>query len=384
VHFGTASKSVSQVEKASPETRASKASSILSESSLRTLPSKRDSLNFELMDDFEDMERLANSQSQPLQSVSGSEHMVEAAVVFSGVDDATYQLRIAGLEEALAGKDRDLEAANQMCHELSKKVAVAEEQLLILQTKNAANEQSVLDLQYQLDSLLESQAQRSESDGELALAVQKLIHIAEALAQATGTESATATLDHHETSPSMSNSVVLSLHWQDPTLATSMNNLVPAANAFLQTGADVLKFFLELTTTLDCILIIHIAANEELRKDRHRSAEERLAVSMDLESARVQVSQLEEEMCRIRAEQATAEMKIQVEMARFPQFEAEIMQLKKDKIELEHNLSEMDQHLVEANGRVEGLRVRLSEAEAIVTDLQTRQVLTQFLFLCLI
>jgi hypothetical protein len=104
VHFGTASKSVSQVEKASPETRASKASSILSESSLRTLPSKRDSLNFELMDDFEEMERLANSQSQPLQSVSGSEHMVEAAVVFSGVDDATYQLRIAGLEEALAGK----------------------------------------------------------------------------------------------------------------------------------------------------------------------------------------------------------------------------------------------------------------------------------------
>jgi predicted nucleic acid-binding Zn-ribbon protein len=89
-------------------------------------------------------------------------------------------------------------------------------------------------------------------------------------------------------------------------------------------------------------------------------------------------------MCRTRAEQATAEMKLQVEMARFPQFEAEIMQLKKDKIELEHNLSEMDQHLVEANGRVEGLRVRLSEAEAIVTDLQTRQVLTQFLFLCLI
>lgn len=369
----TASRSASQVEKPSPETWASNASSILSESSLKTSPSKRDSLNFELMNDFEEMERLANSQSQPSHSISGSEQTVEAAVVFGGVDDATYQLRIDGLEEALAGRYRDLEAANQMCHDLSSKLAVAEEQLVLLQTKNSANEQSVVDLQHQLDSLLESQARRRESDGELTAAVQKLVHITEALAQATGTESTAAILNHHETVPSMSNSIELSLHWQDPTLDSLMSSLVLAANTFYQTGADALKFFVELTTTLDCILIIHITAKEELQKDRDASAEERLAVSMEFESAKVQVSQLEEELCRIRSEQADAERKVQVEIT---QFEAEILQLKIDKNELENNLSEMDRHLVDANGRVEGLRMRLSEAEALVTELQLLQVLT--------
>ncbi|KAG0584561.1 hypothetical protein KC19_3G218000 [Ceratodon purpureus] len=359
----SASRSASQVEKASPETWASNASSILSESSLKILPSKRDSLNFELMDDFEEMERLARSQFHDSCSVSRSELSVEADVVF------------AGLEEALARKDKDLEAANQMCDELKTKLVVAEEQLVSLQSKNAATEQSVIDLQYRLDSLMESQAQqRSENDRELALAVKKLIHITEALAQATGTESTATRLDHHKTSLSTNNPIVLSLQWQDPTLDTSMNSLVLAANTFLQTGADVLKFFLELTTTLDCILIIHIAANEELRNDRDASAEERLAVSMELESARVQVSQLEEELCRKRAEQVDTERKVQVEMARFSQFEAEVQKLKTEKNELEHNLSEMDQHLVEANDRVESLRVRMSDAEALVAELQTRQV----------
>lgn len=95
---------------------------------------------------------------------------------------------------------------------------------------------------------------------------------------------------------------------------------------------------------------------------------------MELESARVQISQFEEELCRLRAEQADVERKVQVEMDRLPQFEAEIVQLRMEKIELENNMSEMDQHLVEANGRVETLRVRLSESEALVTELQARQV----------
>lgn len=375
-----ASRSTSQVEKSSPEKLRSNPSSILNESSLKTLPSKRDSLNFELMDDFEEMERLANSESQS-HSVSGSEHTVEPTVVFGAADDLTHQLHISGLEETLAVKDRDLEAANQICHELSAKLAVAEEELVFLQSKNTANEQLVIDLQDRMDSLLESQAHSRKCDGELAFAVQKLVHFTRAFAQATGSEPApTATSEQDEPSPSsMSNSIVMPLHWQDPLLDTSMSSLVLSANAFLQTGADVLKFVLELTTTLDYILGLHGATLEELRKDRDTSARERLALSIELESARVQISQLEEKLCRIQAEQADVERRIQVEMERFPQFEAEIMQLKTDKNELENNLSEMDQHLVDANERVEGLRVRLSEAEALVMDLQTRQVCTHTL-----
>jgi len=368
------SRSASQVEKSAPENWTSN----LNELSLKTLPSKRDSLNFELMDDFEEMERLAHSQSQS-HSPSGSEHTVEAAVVLGSAGDLTRQLHISGLEEALEVKDRDLEAANQMCHELRAKLAVAEKQLVFLQSKNTANERLVIDLQERVDSLLESQAQSRKCDGELAFAVQKLVHITLAFAQATGTESVpTATAEQHEPSPSpMSNSIVMSLRWQDPTLDTLMSSLVLSANAFFQTGADILKFALELTSALNYIFELHSARHEELRKVRDTSTSEQLAMSVELESARVQISQLEEELCRIRAAQADAERKIQVGMERFPQFEAEIMQLKTDKNELENNLSEMGQHLVEANGRVEDLRVRLSEAEGLVRELQTRQVRTR-------
>lgn len=171
-------------------------------------------------------------------------------------------------------KDRNPEAANEMYHDLSNRLAVTEEQLVALQNRNAANEQSVIDLQDRLDSLLESQANPTASvNEEVAMAVRKLVHITEALAQATGTEST-------PTTNSVGDSVALTLHWQDDTLDTSMGSLVQAANAFLKSVyPGVLKFVLELTSTLDCILVIHITANEEIRKERETSASERLAVS---------------------------------------------------------------------------------------------------------
>ncbi|KAG0598864.1 hypothetical protein M758_12G106800 [Ceratodon purpureus] len=370
----TASRLSSVEEEVETLRSASKSSQVekelLDATSLRNLTSKpRDnSLNFELMDDFIEMERLAESQSHS-HSVSGSDHTtVESALMFGAADESNNQLRIAGLEEALAVKDRDLEAANEMCHDLSRKLAVAEEQLVVLQNKNAANEQSVIDLQDRLDSLLEKQANPRESvDEEVAITVRKLVHITEALAQATGTESTPITT-------AVGDSIALSLHWKDDMLDTSMGNLVQAANAFLESGyPGVLKFVLELTATLDCILVIHITANEEVRKECETSAAERLAVFMELESARVQVSELEEELCRMRAEQADIVRKVQVEMDRFPELETEIEQLRAEKCELENNMSEMDQHLVEANGRVETLRVRLSESEALVSELKTRE-----------
>ena len=347
--------------------------------SLRKLTTKpRDNtLNFELMDDFIEMERLAESQSQS-NSVSGSEHTTETAlVVFGAADDSAHQLRIANLEEALAAKDRDLEAANEMCRDLSTKLAVAEEQLTALQNRNAANEQAVIGLQDRLDSLLDSQSNPEEGsrstcvDKEVAMAVRKLLHITEALAQATRTESTPTTSTVGD-----GDSMALSLHWQDATLDAAMSSLVQAANLFLEDGyPGVLKLLLEFTAALDCVLVLHITTNEEARKESEELAGERLAVSMELESARVQVSELEEELCRMRAEHADVERKVQVEMGRFPELEAEIEQLRAEKNELENNISDMDQHLVEANARVEALRVRLSQSESLVTELKTQQVL---------
>lgn len=51
----------------------------------------------------------------------------------------------------------------------------------------------------------------------------------------------------------------------------------------------------------------------------------------------------------MQVEQADIGRKVQVEMDRFPELEAEIEQLRAESNELENNMSEMDQHLVEAN-----------------------------------
>lgn len=129
-----------------------------SDLSRKSSVSKKDSLNFELMDDFIEMERLANCESQSqAQSVTSSEHVLWTDSG-KGNDTPQHQIQhqIAGLEDALALKDRDLEAANHMCHELSTKLAVAEDQLSSLQGRNVANEKLVISLQERLDHLLES------------------------------------------------------------------------------------------------------------------------------------------------------------------------------------------------------------------------------------
>ena len=149
-----------------------------------------------------------------------------------------------------------------------------------------------------------------------------------------------------------------------------MGRLVQAANGLVESGTcypGVLELVLGLAVVLDCILVMNV----EVGKERDALVGGRLAVAMELESARVHVSELEEELCRVRADVGR---KVQVQMARFPGLEAEIEQLRADKNELEINISEMDQHLVEANDRVEALRVRLSESEALVTELKTREV----------
>ena len=221
---------------------------LFDESSLRSLiPKPREnSLNFELMDDFIEMERLAESQSHS-HSVSSSDHTTaETALVFGAADDSNHHLRITALEDALAAKDTDLEAANQISHNLSQKLTLAEDQLLTLQTRNAANEHSVIELQDRLDSLLESKI--AADDPEVVMAIQRLVHITEALAQATGTESSPAAASD--------GSITVSIHWQDAGLEASMGRLVQAANGLVESGTcypGVLELVLGLAVVLDCV-----------------------------------------------------------------------------------------------------------------------------------
>lgn len=141
---------------ASPDTWADATVAVL-ESSRKEKVSRRESLNFELMDDFIEMERLANSQSRS-QSGADSEITMETASVNGLEAPASHlQQQILGLEDTLATKDRALESANQLCQELRTKISTTEEQLSLLQTRNAANEECVISLQERLDRLLETQ-----------------------------------------------------------------------------------------------------------------------------------------------------------------------------------------------------------------------------------
>ncbi|XP_073386525.1 uncharacterized protein [Physcomitrium patens] len=341
-----------------------------------SFPRRGTSLNFELMDDFEEMERLANSQSQSL-SASSPERSVETALtVFGAVDESTNQLRIVCLEETVALRDRELEAANQMCQELGEKLSVAEGQLAFLQSRNTANEQLVIGLQAKLDSLLERRANSEggtavSGNGEIAMALRKLVHIIEALAQATEIESTPITSRHHDATNASETSILLSVRWHDEMVDSSMRSLLRATNGYLESGGDILKLLLELTATLDCILTFHISANEKEQRERDSSASERLAITMELESARVMISQLEEELCRLRVEHSDMEPRIQEEVGH--NLDVDVMQLRTEKNELESNLSGMNEQLVEANAKVAALRVRLSESEALVKELQALQ-----------
>ena len=113
--------------------------------------SKNGSQKFSLMNDFAETERLMHSRPRSESTVDGPDH-------------PEFQQRIAELEDALATKSRELEAAYQMCEELSMKLTVAENQLPALQSRNAANEQSVITLQDRLDKLLETHENIPEAE----------------------------------------------------------------------------------------------------------------------------------------------------------------------------------------------------------------------------
>lgn len=129
--------------------------------------SRRESQNFELMDDFAEMERLAMTEA-----VSHSENATAtmSQEISSSLTPGPTQKHIQELEEALQAKDRDLETktfelskANAMCREIQSKLAIAEEQLTALQARNSANELSLINLQDQLDRLNEDREKSSDN-----------------------------------------------------------------------------------------------------------------------------------------------------------------------------------------------------------------------------
>ncbi len=130
------------------------------------------SLSYGLMDDFVEMERLAK-MSEPAKS----EITYSDSASFDGPREspltAAASDQIQELEGELASTRRELESANHTICGLNAKLAMAEEQLTALQSRNSANEVLLINLQDQLDRLNEIQSDMERGgDGPPALSDQ--------------------------------------------------------------------------------------------------------------------------------------------------------------------------------------------------------------------
>eukprot|EP01018_Ginkgo_biloba_P020015 Gb_02939 [translate_table: standard] len=111
-----------------------------------------ESHNVDLMNDFTEMERLASLPSSKMgHTTEKFDDLTENNI--GGREDK------ASLEETLTKRDLELQAANQLSSDLSKKLASVQEQLTALQSKNDANQTALVSLQARLDIIFEVQAE---------------------------------------------------------------------------------------------------------------------------------------------------------------------------------------------------------------------------------
>lgn len=140
----------------------------------RTRDNRRDSQNFDLMDDFAEMEQLAmceaanlitseNSTCTPRASQEVNSSILDLSPATNSKQGLLDQNALAskgGNDDILLAKmSQELEEANQMCKDLRSKLYASEQQISVLQARNVANEASLITLQDQLDLLNEAREQ---------------------------------------------------------------------------------------------------------------------------------------------------------------------------------------------------------------------------------
>ena len=101
------------------------------------------------MDDFAEMERLASLASPKMDQTTRKLDVSRQKIIVGGEDKTS-------LEETIAKKDSELQSANQLCSDLSKKLTSVQEELAALQSKNDANENALASLQERLDTIFEA------------------------------------------------------------------------------------------------------------------------------------------------------------------------------------------------------------------------------------
>ncbi|XP_024397596.1 uncharacterized protein [Physcomitrium patens] len=331
---------------------------------------RRDSQNFELMDDFALMEQLAMKEALTESGIS-----THSTVLVSHEIDSTstttagsMHQKVLELEESIAAKVRELEESKDLCQDLKSKLAAAEDLIAVLQTRNSANETTLINLQDQLDrlnearleqeiggehastpisskrlsgytikdilvrerskrgtqvssdassselgevhedhtSISDAESKASTVHSELAVAVCKILHIVEALAQATGNEHSPLNSNHSDVTVG---EIWLQFEWENMALDNTMRNLAHVSNRFLQGKYDLIDFVTELGTALDSIMALK--SNEGARHRGEESNEEIASVHQeahkDLERQSEEFADLNAELDRLKSEKAETE-----------------------------------------------------------------------------
>lgn len=145
---------------------------------------------------------------------------------------------------------------------------------------------------------------------ELAIALRKILHVAEMLAQASGYEyTPSFSRDRNATNSEIS----LQMEWHNHDLKSILRNLVHVSNKFLQGKSDLVDFTIELGIVLDYILEHKPQCTNTARGD---------SVNKDLKFMQEQCAFFDAELERLRSEKADISSQLksveQIESLRTP------------------------------------------------------------------
>ncbi|CAK9257115.1 unnamed protein product [Sphagnum jensenii] len=383
---------------------------------------RQDSYNFELMDDFVEMEQLAVLQSEPTTiSEAGMETMSVASLLHQISDSekvlqvtdkdqdlqaggvtasvANLQHQVDDLQKALADKSLDLQAANESCQQLNSRLVNSAEQIAALQAQNQANEASMTQLQEKLDGLLAA-AQEGSGGGAQSLcsmhkdapkarnsvldpgfkastvqsglmgALSKLLQSIKVLAQAIGSEhSSSAKLEQRGKNASSLNIAsggqnAPSIHWKDFRLESAFLNLVRVTNDLLGGKTEIVNFVVELGIVLDGVMLVGDFGS--LKQQLEDSVNEKIASQEKLEIAKREIAKYEEELRAFQAERAALESQVRSKLDHVADIESQIDQLISEKQALEVSLSQ-------ANEQVKDLKEQLHETKTLLENLPRQE-----------
>ncbi|XP_002961065.2 filament-like plant protein 4 [Selaginella moellendorffii] len=217
-----------------------------------------ESTNFDLMEDFIEMERLAANDKENVKRDSGR------------------------LEAALRAKEKEVRQANDVCAELRNKLAAVEKKLKGCHCRSATDGslgkiQETVDLMFGLKSCKDklSDTIDAESKARLRSSVGRIIHLVESMAQETSTLS----------------SPELSSHGSDG----GVKRLVAVSKNLLQGEVPVLDFIAELSCALDFVVGMSFNAGGRLESPSSSEQSRRSATDyvQEIHHLRSELAELE-------------------------------------------------------------------------------------------